>query len=514
MAELDEGRGGEDSIAMLAFEDETESAALNLFNLSDSPVTIRVESDTDWVTDAGESRRASEVLTLHEAVAVPTSVGAFSSDALPLLNQGQTMVVPAWGARQLWLNVMTGDLKPGTWRSALQLRTLELQPRLMTVDLEVTVSARPMIAQADALKLCHWGYVQNSVLRDQPEAALADQIAHGTNVFVGLFYPKAEYDANGDLVGEIDYAAHDAYVREHTPHGMILFFNYMHALRGPKDASEEAQRKAHITWLRAWVAHLAELGVEYEDFALYPIDEPGLRDGVLIEAFIKYGKLAREADPKLLVYQDPVRDASLEDLKRMAPYTDIWCPNRGSYFHGEPGTTKLAFLKSTGNPVWTYECQNNAKHQTPLGYYRGQAWLAWQQGLTGIGFWNYCIGKDAWAEKSEYPMIYRGAGVVTSKRWEAVRDGIEDYALLLALRRASESVDASLREEAAQILGERADGIAAFCGMDEEGLPAETTPDVGGLPAERRKADAQWQLVQDTRAAIAFLFARMGQVSG
>ena len=36
----------------------------------------------------------------------------------------------------------------------------------------------------------------------------------------------------------------------------------------------------------------------------------------------------------------------------------------------------------------------------------------------------------------DYLLIYQGNGVVSSKRWEAVRDGIEDYAMLQVLKHA------------------------------------------------------------------------------
>jgi len=48
----------------------------------------------------------------------------------------------------------------------------------------------------------------------------------------------------------------------------------------------EAYRKAHVQWLRAWVKHLAEIGVGYDGYALYPVDEPGLSRG-LVDAYLR-----------------------------------------------------------------------------------------------------------------------------------------------------------------------------------------------------------------------------------
>ena len=183
-------------------------------------------------------------------------------------------------------------------------------------------------------------------LRDQPEAALADQVAHGTNVFVGLFPPKATYDEQGQLVGDLDFTEHDAYVKRHAPHGIILFFNYQRGLQGPGTHEDAAYRKAHVAWLRAWVARLAELGVGYDGFALYPIDEPGLTRG-LVERYLLYAKLAREADPNIQLYTDPVKRIEMDELVAMTPYVDIWCPNGGSFLK-DVNADKLAYLKSLG----------------------------------------------------------------------------------------------------------------------------------------------------------------------
>ena len=504
---LAEGRVAPPDLAVHAFSGEVESTALNIYNGSGQPVTLRVELQP--VAKGKTTVPARDVFTAREAVDVPTLTMSLAADALPALNQAQTITVPAWGARQLWLGVDTARLEAGTWTSQIRLRALDVEPRELAVPVTIEVW-KARLPEKQALSLCHWGYVSRSVLRDQPEAALKDQVAHGTNVFVGLFSPKATYDKDGNLVGEIDYAEHDAYVRRHAAHGIILFHGW--PISGPAKPFTPAWRKAAVAYLRAWVKHLAEMGVGYDGFAFYPVDEPGLREG-LVDTYINYAKVAREADPKILMYTDPVGGANMDDLKKMAPYVDIWCPNRRGYLIGVGGE-KLAFIKSTGKTVWAYECEGNAKHQSPLGYYRGQSWLAWRHGLTGIGFWNYCIGPEPWYEKGEYTMIYQGDGVVPSKRWEAVRDGIEDYGMLLSLKRAADAAQAAQRapqavKAARRVLAEDATIIAAYCGCDDDG----TLPGVDGAPGGRVLADKRWRTIQAARRKIADLLAKLGATS-
>ncbi len=514
LEEIVEGRLHAPNLVVEAFAGEIESAALNLFNLGNRPLTVRVEVDPLQSDTNGEKRSvpARGVVLLHETIDVPTQTLDLSADAIPALNQAHTMTLPGWAGRQLWLNVDTSRLAAGTWTTEVRLRTLEVESRQFTAPLRITVWKAKLPAQ-QALRLCHWGYVSSSILKDQPEAALQDQVSHGTNVFVSSFVPHARFNEEGELLGQIDYAAHDDYVRRHAPHGLLLF-QHTGIVQGPTSIGSPAYRKAHIGLLRAWVEHLAQMGVGYDGFALYPVDEPGLRDG-LVETYLQYAKLAREADPKIQMYTDPVARITLEQVRQMLPYVDIWCPNRVGFLLG-PGKEKLELMQASGKTLWNYECAGNAKHQSPLSYYRGQAWLAWHHGLTGIGFWSYCTSSaDPWYRPRatlDYLLIYPGEGVVTSKRWEAIRDGIEDYGMLTVLRaavakkRTASNAKQKALKQARKLLGEQAAAIGRFCGLEDEG----TEPGKEGMPGARRTADRRWHQLQQIRREMATLLAELG----
>ena len=251
--------------------------------------------------------------------------------------------------------------------------------------------------------------------------------------------------------------------------------------------------------------HLAELGVGYDGFALYPVDEPGLSQG-LVSAYLRQAKLAREADPRIRMYTDPVGGITVEELKEMLPYVDIWCPNRAGLVLDPNNRAKLEVIKGSGKAVWMYECADNAKHQPPLGYYRGQAWLAWSHQMTGIGFWSYCTSADdPWfvpQQRYDYLLVYPGQGVVSSKRWEAVRDGIEDYALLDTLRErlaaAGGSAPAEKLASVRRLLGEEANRIAGFCSVDDDRRHMTA--------GERRRIeDERWDQLQQFRRELARL---------
>ncbi len=504
--EIVESRLAGPPLRVSAFAGETESAAANVFNLASRMAVVRVEPGAFEGPEGAAPVPAEKVLTVREAVPVPSQMQVYAHDALPALNQGQTLFIGGQDGRQLWFTIDTAALSPGVWHGTVRLRALDFENTELAVPIEVTVwdTALP---EEQPLRLCHWGYVHTSILKDHPDAALKDQVEHGTNVFVSLFKPLARYDEHGNLAGELDFSEHDAYLEKHAPHGLILFYTYQRGIDGPAEELSDAWKKAHVAYLRRWFAHLKDMGIGYDRFALYPVDEPGLREG-LVEHIIELSKLIREADPNVLIYADPVGGASMDELERMAPYIDIWCPHRNGIVL-EPQSGKLDFILSEDETTYTYECQDRAKNRSPLAYYRAQAWLAWARGLDGIGFWSYCTSRyDPWyfSGQSEYLLIYQGDGVVPSKRWEAVRDGVEDYTMLDLLRERADAADNAGRAAEAvaaarQLLDARAEDIARYCGIDEDG----DLPGVDGLPGAREVADRRWRAIQDARTETARL---------
>ena len=284
--EVLEGRMEPGPVQVAAFQGETESAAVNAVNWSPKTRTVRVEV-ADFVSEGQEAVRADVVVRLHEVVDVPAQTLDLSADALPLMNQGKVWTLPGWDGRQLWLTVNTDALAPGTWTSTVNLRSLEVESTTFAIPLTVEVW-NTALADTNVLKHCNWGYVSRSRLAHHEEASIADRIDHGNNVFVSTFLPRATYDETGNLAGTVDYGSHDDFVKKYAPHGMILFHNN-HPITTEAPRDSEAYQKAYVHYVREWVKHLADLGVGYDGFAMYPIDEPGLRDG-LVEAYLHNAK--------------------------------------------------------------------------------------------------------------------------------------------------------------------------------------------------------------------------------
>jgi len=184
-------------------------------------------------------------------------------------------------------------------------------------------------------------------------------------------------------------------------------------------------------------------GINYNDYAFYPLDEPGLDYGKNIHILLDAAQLFREADAKLRIYTDPVPGLSWQDFQRIEPFIDVWCPNMRLVSGLLAADPRIQRIIKSGKPVWSYECVSQTKSLSPLRYNRANAWRAKFFGLDGIGFWTHSTQPfNPWFTpmnlNDEYALVYPGEEPVPSVRWEAVRDGVEDMAALTLLQQQIE----------------------------------------------------------------------------
>jgi hypothetical protein len=115
---------------------------------------------------------------------------------------------------------------------------------------------------------------------------------------------------------------------------------------------------------------------------------------------------------------------------------------------------------------WLYDTQGPAKSLSPYSYYRLLAWKAFLNGYTGIGFWSYAetsgsVWDDFDGDHPDYAVIYDGENttIISSRRWEAWRMGIEDYELLTMY--AKKKGDAAAKALAREVMDSPADTTRA-----------------------------------------------------
>ncbi|HPO07716.1 MAG TPA: hypothetical protein PLZ55_03535 [bacterium] len=460
-------------------KNEYEPTVVNLTNVSGRTLEVRVIPQ-DLKSSEKEIISGREFLEFHRAVTGPTYWRQEIADALPMLDQGRLLTIGAWETAQLWINLLPTDAKAGTYQGTLRLMTLEPDSSEMEISVSINV-VDLALPRPRPLRFCTWSYITHH-FTGMEDAVRKDLIAHSSTVFLAPS-PSATFDAEGNLIGDIDYSKHDEFIRAYRadpPESVFLFGSAQNAVRGPKFLSASWER-GYETYLKQWMKHLKELGVGYEEFAMYPYDEPNLQGSKVVDQLIAVAKATRKADPNILIYTDPTTGSTVELIESLAPYIDIWCPS--AELIERSGEDLIPLFKKYGKEVWFYDAAGHARTLSTLGIYRWRPWESWSRGFTGCGHWVYSSHPhDLWVgpnpSANYYPTVYDGEGVVTSKRWEACREGVEDYEYLYVLREmirtAKEKGVAKEKIDKAQAVLDRADTITKLLLDVGRRIPTDT----------------------------------------
>jgi hypothetical protein len=164
-------------------------------------------------------------------------------------------------------------------------------------------------------------------------------------------------------------------------------------------------------------------------------------------------KQFKAAEPRMQLYANPAGGARADLLRPLQSLIDVWAPDL-HLVREQPEELKQIFQQ--GKQYWHYEAPGDQRTLDPLGFYRLKPWVAFQMGMTGGGYWVYSSA-DYWFADSrrgtEYGSVYpTDRGPVTTKRWEASREGIEDFELLWLLRKTAEQSPPAARQRALTLL--------------------------------------------------------------
>jgi len=466
------GPVGLQTIPVTLGADEYESVGFMVFNTRAEASAVRV-SISDLV--GKDAVLPAKNITLRWAATVESSDGVVRPDALPRLDEG-AFDLPSGQNRLLWLTLKTDNQPAGEYRGTV---TLSTEDRSFPMELKVRVVG-VALPRPIPLATYNWAYFGLGPFRADLDAGIRDLRAHyiDTAVLHPAELPKFVFDAQGRLTSS-DFTAFDEAVRRYLAAGIRKFFFFQFfgdigsGVSRPVGTGSEIPKTVSVgspewknamrQFVAAYVERCAALGLGYHDFAFYPVDEPN--DKMIEKNGVGVWSVIQEMDPKVRVFVDP--GASVKNLTRLAPFMDVWCPHLPR--DRDLPATELAFYQSeqkAGKSFFTYNCQGSDKTFAPLGHYRQMLWRCWNLGITGAGFWNYSdtgylAGEmSAWTDfdgsRPDFSIVYDAAtappGVsrreaqIPSRRWEAWRDGVEDYAFLWELRRRMENARAEGRD--------------------------------------------------------------------
>ena len=203
------------------------------------------------------------------------------------------------------------------------------------------------------------------------------------------------------------------------------------------------------SWFRLMAERLTGMGFKTEDFVFKSLirDEFAKKD-------IQPSAARREAVWADRMKNDwwfqavylsvpPPAGATMDDIEeaKLPEFYRMWTVIRGLTKDPKRGPDVIRRLKAKGCSVWTYECSLYMQTKPVLSYFRFYPLEAYTMGLDGAAVWTSGTrqGDDGFDSSDGYDdgalWIGNDRKYVTTKRFEAFREGLEDVAYLDRLKK-------------------------------------------------------------------------------
>jgi len=420
-------------VQIKVYRNEFEDIALTLCNTTAKTIDVRcmfMPPGSGQTGPPGEPELARRHITLRRAIPVPSAQADAVYDALPELDRSRSITIPAGECRQLWLVVNSHNLAAGTHKLTLSIGSLTKPPTIVKVPVEIQVW--PVSLPSDIYAKMNWSRIDS---RGESAQTIRDMIQHGIQVVYGPALPTIPIDAKGDVAGPIDWTQFDSAMNR-VPGYFTFLWGGPPARGWPQGvrpaAGSPEEFNGFRTAIRELARHLRNLGIVYHQWAFYPVDEPWNTGFSQIPHLKHFCERVKRAEPRVQVYADPAGFVRVQYLKEFKNLVDIWQPE-ANLLKRDPKL--VAWFRKNARRFWFYEASSPGKNFDPLAYYRANAWIAWHFGAEGSGYWLY-KGNDIWwpIQGGDWSAVYQTNNqVVPSRRWEADRDGIEDYRALYLL---------------------------------------------------------------------------------
>lgn len=430
------------NINVTLLKDEWVDVALNVTNLTDKTMAVRFSTRHGKEGEFDKLGLIGLDTLWQEAVPVASKDGKPAWDAIQPIQAG-VFEIPAGVTKQIWLsihvpkdyngsNVISGNMKveavdgtPG--KSMMVPITVNTLPQLLTKNPPVHGFA--------------WNQLNPELLNESPQwvqAHYADLKSHGIDTCMlhnlsTLPRPKAKADGtlekmdftNMDRILEATKGQFASYYMSLDVWEKSWVRKDLFGLEFPSPSYE----KAFKNWLKALVGRLKKHGIGYDRFVVNPYDESVSDNCYFIAKWIK------ETDPKIRTVLDSI--GPVATIKKFAEYNDLWVPHFNSYQAEENGPS-IDEMRKEGKELWVYWYSEggNEKQQDPTRHYMYKYWWAFKNDVTGVAYWAQQYYGDPW-NRAETDRIYETslvypteAGCIPSRRWQAWRQGFQDYCLL------------------------------------------------------------------------------------
>ena len=436
-----------EALEVWTLANEWEASALAVTNTKGRSVRCRAILTDFQSSDGKITVPADRILTIRTPVPSRLSSGARMLDALPRLQEGNLFVVGPGATQNLWFTFRTRGLDPGRYSGALTVYDLEATNVRKHVRLTLVVYPVPLDDGPLPYTEC-WDQWEFPVPLAERQQHYRDYYLNVSTVHVPFFPGYV------DGVGLVDWDSRDfgrldqfiAETRDFTRLYLLDVQPWGGNMRlGDGDLemwSEEYNRRLTV-WMTAIRDHLIQTGLDYDQWAWFPQDEPGNYEANTAPGSPLYFpgicQAIKRIDPEMQIYT--TWGSGAEAANKMLP-DSVGCVDIFQTISQNHVPQEARDLMASGAAqVWDYDIGYKAD-----GYWknRGSLPLNVTVGSRGMGFWSWTNTQgsnwDSYDNRSpdgDCSVIYFEDGhIIPSLRAESFRQGVEDFKYWLMLDRA------------------------------------------------------------------------------
>lgn len=371
------------------------------------------------------------------------------------------LTIPQGQSRQIRLRFDThqGGLAPGRHDFVIRLRDAQ-HSCAQTIPGTVQVWDLSLPDPAAIMSNDTYAEFCNSSLADLTDLMVKDMKAYGLNAFFVHPFEISVAQPQGGV--KFEFARLDEYVGlvmsnwGEGPRPQFIFSLGYGIMPGEADLG---------AWVDQFRAVLERHGVKPSDWYFVFGDEANEKQLLSFETPL--GETMRRAAPGARISTNT--SATIADPAARARHfatIDRWEPDL-DVVHMNPDL--LPYLRPTGKPINLFRCRGaySVRGANMYNYYRVYGWEAAREGCAGMGVWTYCVDnkRDAWTDReNQFCLVFRHPtkrDLVHSRRYEAFREGIDDYRTVWKLREVAKARGAAAVAAAEKLIQQAVADITA-----------------------------------------------------
>ncbi len=414
-------------------QNEYRTVAFNLSNASAIDMAVSVN-----ITGLPGGTNPSYV-KVKEVTWTDTIAGIPVIAALPDADSdasGYIITIPAGMTRQICLTLHPTNSNPGRYG----IFNGSITAGTVSVPIKLKLS-RLSFPEQPALSLGGWDYTNKDSDNGMTLLNRSALIAKLRENFV-----DTTWATNTVMPSTVSFTQLDNWINRWTNvRNYRIFLNVNETFKGYQMGTQNFSN-AVTAWINAYAAHWITLGLNLNQIGLHLLDEPRTANDAAI--IINWANVINAAQPDIKIWINPVY-SDPQNWGSLFAVSDILCPVRPAFIIQSESYRNV--YRNSGKSLSFYSCIAGGALDY-YSYYRLQAWTSWKENARSMFFWSFTTtgGASSWNEYNaalynSCPVFLDPADsvVITGKRMEAIREGIEDYEYLNMLQTRINTLSAS-----------------------------------------------------------------------